>query len=570
MGRHSRRAGGDAPILAGVDLEVRAGERLGLVGESGSGKTTCARALAGIVSPELEVCSGSVWLEGAGEVLCAGSQPRRACVPGVAMIPQDAIASLNPYETVLAQLVDNAVMHGVARERATDTAVRSAHDVGLRLDEAGLSRRPHEFSGGMRQRLAIAMALAVPAKLLIADEPTTSLDAVNQEALLDLLAQLCDERGMALLYISHNLGLVSRVCETVAVMHDGLLVERGAAGEVLGEPHDAYTRRLVAATRDLLCVGERGLGAVGDHVPAAAGVVDEPELALGDHAADGTFEPLPAPASPAGGAAPGLAGGEDPLLVVEGLAKTYRHLGLGRTRQQRHATAGVSFAVRPGEVLGIVGESGSGKSTVCKMVMGLLRPDEGSVTLQGTRVDTLRPRERRRLWGRVQMVFQDPFSCFDPRVRVGDSLAEPLVVHGLARGRAAALEQLGPLLVECELDAEVLGHRPAELSGGQLQRLSIVRALSVSPKLLVADEVVSALDTCVQDDVLALLERLIAERGLGMLFVSHDLAVIRRICSHVIVMREGQVVDEGDVAHIFGPDAHEYTKSLVRAVPQLA
>ncbi|MEE2040010.1 ABC transporter ATP-binding protein [Nocardiopsis sp. CT-R113] len=523
---------GTRPAVRGISLDLRPGEVLALVGESGSGKSTTAHTVVGLLPPA-EV-SGSITLfrrDGAPvDTVTASEADLRALRGGeVGLIPQDPMASLNPVQRVGAQVAEALRIHGHAdRRTAPAAAVALLADAGL-PDPGGAARaHPHELSGGMRQRALVAMALAGRPRLLIADEPTSALDVTVQRRLLDHLERLRAEQGLAMLLITHDLGVAADRAHRVAVMSEGRVVEEGPAEKVLTSPEHPYTRALIDAAP--------GLG------PA------HPVLA----------RPSRSPAEVRGRAPREPAVPATPLVRVKGLAKTFPG--------GRRAVDGVDFHIGRGETYALVGESGSGKTTTARMLLRLTRPTGGTVEFDGTDVTGLRGAALRRLRRRMQIVYQDPYSSLDPRMSVAETVAEPLRAFGEGdrrqrRARAAAL------LDRVALPADTADRRPGELSGGQRQRVAIARALALNPDLVVCDEPVSALDVRVQAQILRLLAELQRELSVSYLFISHDLAVVRQIAHRVGVMRGGVLVEEGDTGALFEAPADEYTRELLAAVP---
>ncbi|QCQ93487.1 dipeptide ABC transporter ATP-binding protein [Rhodococcus sp. SGAir0479] len=508
-------------------LTVHPGQTVAVVGESGSGKSTLAHAILGLLPTGGRITGGRIRFDGADLVGASARQLVRIRGSGIGFVPQDPATNLNPVWPVGFQVREALMANGVASGRA---ARRRADEL---LEEAGLEdaadrsgHYPHEFSGGMRQRVLIAIGLAARPRLLIADEPTSALDVTVQRRVLDHLSGLTRELGTAVLLVTHDLGVAAERAEHVVVMHRGRIVEAGPAERLLTDPRDAYTRRLVAAAPSLASARAR---------PRAA-----------------------APAS----AAP-------PLLVVDGVRKVFRRRGsrIGRRRAVVEVTAAddVSFTVARGTTTAIVGESGSGKSTVARMVSGLLSPDSGTVMFDGTDLTTLQRQAPFRR--RVQPVFQDPYGSLDPTYSVQRIIEEPLRVHrvGDRRTRAGRVREL---LDRVALPSETADRFPAELSGGQRQRVAIARALALGPELVVCDEAVSALDVVVQDQILRLLDELQRELGLTYVFISHDLAVVRAIADRVVVMHGGRVVEAASAAEVFEHPTHEYTRRLLDAIPR--
>jgi peptide/nickel transport system ATP-binding protein len=501
----------------GVSFELAAGGALGIVGESGSGKSTTALALLGLHRHSSARVSGEILL-GDDDVNALDDEAvRRLRGRRAAMIFQDPMSALDPYYRIGDQISEVYRTHTDAGRRAAwAKAVEVLDRVGI-PDAARRARaRPHEFSGGMRQRALIAMALACEPQILVADEPTSALDVTVQAQILDLIDELRAETGMALLLVTHDLGVVSRSVERVLVMRDGRAVEQGPVGEVLRAPAEPYTRALL------------------DAVPRLDGPGREPRT-------------------------PG-----EPLLTVTGLTREFRQPGGGLRREVMRAVSDVSLEVRRGETLGVVGESGSGKTTLARMIVRLLEPTHGSIVFAGQDVTRLPERGLRAIRRDLQMVFQDPVSSLNPRRTVGDSIADPLRVQGT--GDREALRTARELMERVGLDASRHDRYPHEFSGGQRQRMGIARALSLRPKLLVCDEPVSALDVSTQAQILELLGDLQEEYDLTIVFVSHDLAVVRQVSDRVAVMHNGELVELADAADLYASPRHEYTRTLLAAV----
>ncbi|MFI1646417.1 dipeptide ABC transporter ATP-binding protein [Streptomyces avidinii] len=514
-----------------VSFTLEAGRALGLVGESGSGKSTVATALLGLHRGTGARLGGTVRVGGTDVAAASAAELRRLRGGTAAMVFQDPLSSLDPYYAIGDQIAEVHRIHAdVSRRAARARAVEVLDRVGI-PDAVRRSRaRPHEFSGGMRQRALIAMALACEPQLLIADEPTTALDVTVQAQILDLLHGLREERGLGLLLVTHDVGVAAESVDEVLVMRGGHAVERGEVASVLAAPVEPYTRALLAAVPRL----------------------DGPRRSRG-------AAPDPAPRTPAGPEVSpvGPDGGPEVPPVVEafGLRREF-----GRGRRKVAAVAGVSLAVHAGETLGIVGESGSGKSTLGRMLVGLLEPGSGQVRRDGVPVTGIA--------SGVQMVFQDPVSSLNPRRSVGESIADPLRAAG-ERDAAAVRARVEELLLRVGLEAEHYDRYPHEFSGGQRQRVGIARALAPRPRLIVCDEPVSALDVTTQAQVTALLAELQRELGIALVFIAHDLAVVRRVSDRVAVMRAGEIVEEGPVDEVYDRPAHAYTRQLLAAVPAL-
>ncbi|KUN57085.1 ABC transporter ATP-binding protein [Streptomyces avermitilis] len=507
------------PAVRDVSLSLSRGEVLGLVGESGSGKSATALAVLGLL-PDNATVQGSVRLDGQELVGAGERELTRIRGSRVAMVFQDPLSAFTPVHRVGDQIAEAVRAHqGVSRERARERAAELLDLVGIPASR--VRAFPHEFSGGMRQRAMIAMAMANEPDVILADEPTTALDVTIQAQVLDVLRTAQRETGAAVLLVSHDLGVIAGMADRVAVMYEGEVVESGTAVEVFGRPREPYTRKLLGAVPRL------------DDARPRAELPDS-----------------------------------EPVLRVRGLTKTFPLLK-GSAFKRRvgsvYAVDGVDLDIRRGETLALVGESGSGKSTTLFELLELAAPEGGSVELFGQRLGSLRKAESKALRRRVQIVFQDPMASLDPRMPVGDIIAEPLRTQGF--DRATAARRVPELLTRVGLDPAHAERFPHEFSGGQRQRIGIARALSVEPELLVLDEPVSALDVSVQAGVLDLLDRLKAELGLAYLFVSHDLSVVRHIADRVSVVYLGRTVESGPVEEVFERPRHPYTQALLSAVP---
>ncbi|MFE4513545.1 dipeptide ABC transporter ATP-binding protein [Kitasatospora sp. NPDC056783] len=572
--RGLRVAAGGGEAVRGVDFTVRPGEILGLVGESGSGKTLTALAVNRMLPPGCRTTAGTVRFDGTD--LLALPEPAVRAVRGrrIGMVFQDPLAYLNPRMPIGRQLAEAALVHGASRREARARALDLLDLVGIDGAARRYRDRPHEFSGGMRQRVLIAMAMANRPELLIADEPTTALDPSTRVEILDLLVRLRDETGTAVLLITHDLGVVARGCDTVQVMYAGRIVERAPKRDLLGGPRHRYTAGLLAGVPRLDGPPGVPLTVIGGRPPA-----------VGEAPAGCAFAPRCAAAVErcASEAPPWSGGGEsgfachlpvshamvtdrqpaaverevepaaEPVLVAEDLTVRY-----GRRRPP--ALEGVSLSAAPGRAVGVIGESGSGKSTLARALLGLLTPQGGTVRVAGRSWVEAGRAEERELRRRVQMVFQDPYASLSPRMTVREALAEPLAAHGLRDRR-----EPGDLCELVGLPEAVLDARPHRLSGGQRQRVAIARALAVGPRVLVADEPTSALDVSVQAQILNLFADLRERTGVGLVFISHDLALVRHLCDEVLVLRHGRVVERAPAAELFAAPAHPYTRELLAA-----
>jgi peptide/nickel transport system ATP-binding protein len=542
---------GGTAAVDGVDLTVRRGEVVALVGESGSGKTLTARSVLGLL-PGTATATGSVSLDGR-PVLGASEQELDALRgSSAAMVFQEPQTALNPVRTVGWQLVEALrATSAVPRADARARAVKLLELVGLPEPERRVRAYPHQLSGGQKQRVVIALALAGEPDLLLADEPTTALDVTVQAQILDLLRDLRDRTGVGVLLVTHNMGVVAELADRVVVMHRGRVVEQRPVAELFARPATDYTRELLAAVPSL---GDRR---------AAPRPPDDPARGAGVRAAGAADRPGPAAGPTVPGPRP--SGPDGPVLALEELSILYP---ARRGRPAFRAVHEVSVAVHPGEVVGLVGESGSGKTTIGRAAVGLLPASGGRVLLDGADLARLPRAALRRARRGLAMVHQDPAASLDPRQSVGESVAEPLRVHGTRPGPELE-RRVGELLESVRLPRAFAARRPGELSGGQRQRVALARALSLSPRLLIADEPTSALDVSVQADVLELFAGLQRELGFACLFVSHDLAVVERVADRVAVLRAGELLELGPPAQVFGAPAHDYSRRLVDAVPRV-
>ncbi|GIH67088.1 dipeptide ABC transporter ATP-binding protein [Microbispora siamensis] len=516
---------GVVEAVRGVSFRVDRGQVVAIVGESGSGKSVTARSLVGLAGEGARVGAAELAFDGADLRQVRGRAWRALRGRRVGFVLQDALGSLDPLRRVGAEVAEPLRAHRIVPGRQVDAeVVRLLGEAGIPAPESRARQYPHQLSGGLRQRALIASALAARPDLLIADEPTTALDATVQRQVLALLRERVGD-GTAVLLISHDLGVVAEIADHVYVMKDGRFVEDGPAAAVLESPSHPHTKTLV--------------GAVAGHARGAR----------------------PGRVSPS---APEAAGTAREVLRAEGLVKRYTLPGRGEFT----AVEDVSVTVGAGETLGVVGESGSGKTTLGRLLMGLLEPDAGRVLLDGRPWDGLRGPERRAARRGVQMIYQHPLSSFDPRYTARQILEEPLRADRTPReerDRRVAL-----LLEHVGLAPDVLGRRARELSGGQRQRLAIARALAPGPQVIVCDEPVSALDASIQAQVLDVLEDVQERLGVAYVFVSHDLGVIRRLSHRVVVMKDGRVVESGEMEKVFDHPEHPYTKALIDAVPRFS
>ncbi len=516
LGISLRSDGRMKEIVRDLTFDVASGEIVSIVGESGSGKSMTAKALMGLL-PRGACTIGQALFDGA-ELLPGGAEAVRG--RAISMVFQEPMTALNPVLTIGRQITESSViLGGVDQAEADARAAALLQRVGIDGGPARLRQYPHEFSGGMRQRVMIAMALMSKPKLMIADEPTTALDVTIQAEILDLMRQLVSETNMGLILITHDMGVVAEMADRAVVMREGRSVETASVTDLFAAPRETYTKALLAAVPRL------------DTGPVAA---------LRDPTA--------------------------PLVDVRAVRKTFRtRTGLFGKSVNTQALDDISITVGTGETLALVGESGSGKSTLGRAITRLAGFDSGQILVGGQDISKLSGAELRAARRRTQMIFQDPYSSLDPRFQVGATVGEAMTIQGLARGEvrsrtAALLERVG-------LRAEVASRYPHEFSGGQRQRIAIARALATEPKVLVADEPTSALDVSIQAQILDLLAELKAERNLTMLFISHDLAVVRQIADRVAVMRRGRIVETGPTAIVLSEPAHSYTQTLLTSAP---
>ncbi|MDW9961108.1 ABC transporter ATP-binding protein [Sinorhizobium meliloti] len=528
---------GPKVVVERLSFDLLPGRTLCLAGESGSGKSMTALSLMQLLpKPMARIAGGSANLDGEDILALPEARMRRIRGRKIGMIFQEPMTSLNPVMTVGNQLIGAITAHGntSGRRAARARAVELLDQVQIPEPERRLGQYPHELSGGLRQRIVIAMALAQNPKILIADEPTTALDVTVQAQILALIRKLQADHGISVIMITHDMGVVAEMADEVLVMKHGRTVEHATSRDLFAHPQDAYTKELLSAVPRL---GEM------------AGT-ETPKRAAGK-AVEAGSEP----------------GAEQPMLQVDNLTVRFDIKGgiLQRPVRRLHAVEGISFSVRRGETLSLVGESGCGKSTTGKALLNLV-PWTGDIRVDGRSTRGLRGSTMRPILRDVQMIFQDPYASLDPRMRVGDLVAEPLVIHGLASG-SELRDRVEYLFKRVGLSPEHMKRYPHEFSGGQRQRICIARALSLSPKLIVADESVAALDVSIQAQVLDLLQDIQDETGVSYLFISHDMAVVEQISHRVAVMYMGRFVEMGTRRQIFESPQHPYTKKLMAAVP---
>ncbi len=586
----ARLGGETVPVIDNLDLALDEGAILGLVGESGAGKSMVGRAIAQLLPPGFAVAAAQLEFAG-GDLLRMPAERRRALLGrDIAFVPQEPLAALNPVFTVGQQVDDH-----LARLDASSSAQRRGEALRL-LDRAHLphpgdvlERYPHQLSGGMCQRVLIALAFASRPRLVIADEPTTALDVTIQARIVRLIAEMQRQHATALIFITHDLRLAAQICDDILVLYAGRVIERGPARRLLSQPAHPYTRCLQLAG-PTMAGPRRAVQALPDRMPGLLGLkdlrgcrfaprcpnviaectlADPPLLPAGERHAAACIRvastlrirspDLAAPPSPSPGS---------PLIAVANLTKRFaQRRGLFGRAREVVAVDDVSFALAAHEFVGVVGESGSGKSTLARLIVGLERPSAGRIVIAGRDMADETAQARRARIRTVQMVFQDPRSALNPRRTVASIVTQPMEVRGQDAPRQARRERADALLAEIGLPPETALRYPHQLSGGQRQRVNIARALCVAPKVLVADEIVSGLDVSVQAQLLNLLVRLRDELGFAMLFISHDLSVVRYLCSRVLVMWRGRIVEQGPTDAIFADPRHPHTRALMAAVP---
>ena len=575
------------PVIRSLDLALEPGRILGLVGESGAGKSMIGRTIAQLLPPGFAVTGGSLTFAGSDLVRMEAEARRALLGRAIAFIPQEPLSALNPVLTIGRQFEEHlARLDGSTARQRRERMVAALDAVHL-ADGADLLRRyPHQLSGGMCQRVLIAMAFASRPKLVIADEPTTALDVTIQARIVRLIAEMQERDGTAVVFITHDLRLAAQVCDDILVLYAGRAVEFGPARRVFASPAHPYTRCLQLANpamsgprRALYALPERmpGLRAWKDiagcafalRCPSAVGdcsrdVPPPVSVAAGHMAACIRIETTAAIMAPTLGAG-GEAAARAPILDVEGLSKQFDIRGGLFRRRSFAAVRDVSLTLHENEFVGIVGESGSGKSTLARLIVGLEQPSEGRIAIAGRDVGDGSAEAQAHRRRHVQMVFQDPQSALNPRRRVASIVTPPIELNGASRQERLARAEA--LLAEIGLPPEMARRYPVQLSGGQRQRVNIARALCAVPRILIADEIVSGLDVSVQAQLLNLLIGLRRERHFSMLFISHDLSVVRYLCDRVLVMYRGEVVEAGPTERVFAAPAHDYTRTLLAAVP---
>ncbi|APX32161.1 glutathione ABC transporter ATP-binding protein [Brachybacterium sp. P6-10-X1] len=523
---HFATDGGDVHAVDGMDVEVAPGEILAIVGESGSGKSVTARSILGLL-PETAEATGAVLVSGTDVVSLSGAQLRELRGEDVSMIFQEPSSAMNPVFPIWWQIGEGLRAHRpkMTRKEIRAEAVAALEKVGIPDPHERIDRYPHEFSGGQKQRIMIAMALALGAELIVADEPTTALDVTVQAEILELLRDVRDRFGTSVIVITHNMGVVADLADSVAVMYHGQVIERAGAVELFAHPREDYTKKLLAAVPHL---GRN----------SAWTALDAEQQQQIDEA--------------------------EPIVVAKNLVIEYPgRLGKPAFR----AVKGVDFSIRAGQVYGLVGESGSGKTTIGRAMAGLERTTGGSLQVLGHEMNGMKEKSFKPLRRRIGFVFQDPATSFNPHLTIEQCIAEPLIVHEPQQGAPEHAKQVRELLEAVELPASYAGRYPHELSGGQRQRISLARALVLGPELLIADEPTSALDVSVQATVLELFRELQSRLGFAALFISHDLAVVDTLAHRIGVLFRGDLVEDGHGPDVLQRPTHDYTRKLIASLP---
>lgn len=556
---------GENTVVDRISYTLHRGRTLGIVGESGSGKSVSSLALMGLL-PAKATISGSAMLDGTDLLALDESQMRDIRGRRISMIFQEPMTSLNPVQRCGAQVVEmmRAEQGKLKSKDKRERVIELFREVLLPRPEKIFDSYPHELSGGQKQRVMIAMALVNNPDIIIADEPTTALDVTVQKTILELLRSLQQHHGISIVFITHDLGVIAQVADDIMVMYRGHVVEQGPAADILHHPRQPYTQGLLACRPPLdshphrLPTVEEFLNAKNNRPPHSPLTPSHPHSPITPPHPHSPLTP-PLTHSPL-----------SPLISVRNLNVTYtlKRSLFGRPLQTLKGVDGISFDIREGETLGLVGESGCGKSTLGRAMLRLIESSAGTVSYRGTPLDSLSPHEMRALRPKLQIVFQDPYSSLNPRLTIGDAIAEPLRVHKKKDVKDIKAQVLD-LMVQVGLDPDWYGRYPHELSGGQRQRVCIARALILQPELVVCDESVSALDVSVQAQVLNLLNDLKERHGLTYLFITHDLSVVHYLADRIMVMQKGKLVESGTPDELFRNPQSDYTRSLIEAIPRI-
>ena len=572
-----------------LSVEIQEGKTLGIVGESGSGKSVTSLSVMKLLSQTAQIESGSISFLGRDLVRLPEPEMRRIRGKEISMIFQEPMTSLNPVYTVGFQVMEALILHqGISKNEARKRTIQLFDEVGIPEPDQRVDSYPHEMSGGQKQRVMIAMALSCNPKLLIADEPTTALDVTIQAQILDILRELRDRRGMSILFITHDLGVVAEIADDVAVMFRGKLVEYGSVLEIFSTPKHPYTRGLLSC-RPRLDSKFKRLPTVEDYMEVTTDAdgevvvverkLDSDRLKHFESAGRGRLLHTKPELEALGYALDIEVATTDtqtvgidelPLLDVEGLHVHFpiRKGLFSRTVGYVKAVDGISFRVYRGQTLGLVGESGCGKTTSGRAILRLIEPTSGCVRFDGTEIGSLSPSQMRQMRNRLQIIFQDPYGSMNPRMTVQSTLVEPMKIQNIGVNAQDQRDRAVALLEEVGMEADHLPRYPHEFSGGQRQRICIARALTVEPEFIICDESVSSLDVSVQAQVLNLLKDLQEQRGLTYIFISHDLSVVKFMADMMAVMNEGKIVEFGPSENIYADPTEDYTKRLIDATPK--
>ncbi|MFY7880119.1 MAG: ABC transporter ATP-binding protein [Lacibacter sp.] len=545
----------DIPAVTDLNFSVDRGETVALVGESGSGKSVTALSIMQLLAPNAHYSDGTLTFQkkdgrSVDLLKCTTSQLERIRGNEIGMIFQEPMSSLNPVLTCGSQVQEALRIHQpITIKEARSKTIELFAKMELPDPEKIMNRYPHQLSGGQKQRVMIAMAMCSSPSLLIADEPTTALDVTVQQSILKLMKQLQQEYGMGLLFITHDLGIVQEIANKVIVLYKGALVEQGNVNDVFQQPKHPYTKALLACRPVLYSKGQR-LALVRDFLNPDRSKIDSPSVI-----------DTPTPTN--------IRNETEPFAAVQNLTVRFpgtKHI-FEKSADDFYAVKNVSFEIKKGETVGLVGESGSGKTTIGRCLVGLTLPSAGSVFFEGNNLLELPEESLKNFRKKVQIVFQDPYASLNPRMKIGEILMEPLLVHRIYNTRKRAREAVVSLLEKVHLNADSIFRYPHEFSGGQRQRIVIARALALQPSLIVWDESVSALDVSVQAQILNLLNELKKEMGFSSLFISHDLSVVRYISDRILVMKEGQIVESGTADDVYHHPQNAYTQKLIDAIP---
>lgn len=549
---------GPGHVVRQLSFSLEKGEILGLVGESGAGKSTVGNAVIDLLSPPGRVTQGEIILNGERISGLSAKQMREIRGRKIGFIFQDPMTSLNPLFTIETQLIETLTTNlDLSKEESYKKAIELLSAVGIPEPEIRIKQYPHQFSGGMRQRVVIAIALAGDPELIIADEPTTALDVSIQDQILNLIRDLCKSKEVGCVLVTHDMGVIANTTDRVAVMYNGELVEIGSTQQVLESPQHPYTKSLISAVprSDIKLKRFPHVDYI-EKEQESKKTIDVKQHWLGQRQL---------------GEETDVTNEKEALLRVEAINLRFetQHAFFEKNRKYLQASNNVSFSVMPGETYGLVGESGSGKSTIARIIAGLYKQDSGQIIFDGQEISSMSEGQRRSIRQQIQMVFQNPYSSLNSRMNIFDIISEPIVFHRLANDKKQVSNIVSDLLDYVGLGAAAAVKYPHEFSGGQRQRISIARALATRPRFLICDEPTSALDVSVQAQILNLLKDLQDELGLTMLFISHDLPVIRQMCDRIAVMKQGSIVEEASVDNLFTSPQNPYSQELINLMPNL-